>query len=475
MALTQTHRRRLRAPFASREARLLAGLVVLAATLRFATLDVQSLDGDEAYTAEIAARSLGGALGQIPDTESTPPLYYLLAWLWTKVAGSGEAGLRSLSALAGTVAVPAVYAIGAALRSRRAGLAAAAFAAVSPLLVWYSQEARAYMLFMLLATVAFWTFVRALREPRWLVWWALASAAALATHYFAAVTVVPMAVWLLVRAPRRQAAAAVAAVGAVGLALTPLALHQSEHVSRPWADVLSSSDGLLATSQSFLVGIVWTWLIHRPGVIALALVSLGLLVLLWRRGDARDHRAAALPAAIAAVALLVPFVSSLAGPKYFTPGNELAVWPLLAVILAVGATARRAGRVGLGLAAAACVLMLAITIAGPLDDDLQRDDWRDVVGTLNDTPATRAIDVLNREDTRVVRYYLDRETPPRPTREIVVLGRPTGPIETYFVLPLPGMRGIGFEQERKLAYARYEAPDPVTVPGHVNAVYQSRP
>ena len=41
---------------------------------------------------------LGTVLGQ----ETTPPLYFMLAWGWAKVFGFGEEGLRSLSALAGT-------------------------------------------------------------------------------------------------------------------------------------------------------------------------------------------------------------------------------------------------------------------------------------------------------------------------------------------------------------------------------------
>ena len=470
-AATETRPEPRGGPFASRTARLLAGLVVLAATLRFATLGVHSLDSDEGFTAQIASKSLGGALSQVPDTESTPPLYYALVWLWSKLFGSSEAGLRSLSALAGTLAVPVVYLIGAELRSRAAGLAAAALVSASPLLVWYSQEARAYMLFMLLAALSFYAFVRALREPRWLAWWAIVSAAALATHYFAAVTVVPEAIWLLARAPRRKAALAVGSVGLAGLALLPLALHQNEHVSRPWADTLSASDGLLATLQSFLVGIVWTWLIHRPGVIVLGLIALALAALVWLRGDARDRRAAALPAAVAGVALAAPFVTSLLGPKYFTPGNELGVWPLLAVVLGIGATARRAGTLGPALVGAACIVMLAISLASPLDEDLQRENWRDLVGALNKTPGSRAITVLNPfQDTRVIRYYLDREAEPRPTNEITVIGRPPGRADEYFVPPQPGMTPREFAQERKLAYARYGSQ--AAIPPPEGALYQ---
>ena len=295
MAVTVRAPVRARGLLATREARLVAGVLLLAASVRFAALGVQSLDADEGFTAEMAHKTLGGALAQVPHTESTPPLYYAMVWFSTKLAGTSE-----WSALAGTATVGVVYLIGATLRSARAGLAAAALAAVSPLLVWYSQEARAYMLFLLLAALSFLAFARALRgEPRWLGWWALASAAALATHYFAAVTVLPEAVWLVARAPsRRRAAAAAGAVVAVGLALLPLALDQSEHVWRPWSNTLSVSDGLLATAQSFLVGIPWTWLIHRPGVAVLAAIGATLAVLLWRRGEPDDHRAAAVPLAV---------------------------------------------------------------------------------------------------------------------------------------------------------------------------------
>jgi mannosyltransferase len=426
---------------------LLAGLVLLAAALRFATLGVQSLDSDEGFTAEIARKSLGGALSQVPHTESSPPLYYLLVWVWAKLFGTSAWGLRSFSALAGTLAVPVTYAIGAELRSRRVGLIAAAFVAVSPLLVWYSQEARAYMPFMLLSALAFLYFARG---RVWL--WALASAAALATHYFAAAVVVPMAVALLWRRTPR-ARPAVGAVALVGLALLPLALYQSDHVSRPWAEALSATDGLLATSQSFLVGLTWTWLIHRPGVIVLGLLA---LLMAWR---ARRVREARLPAAIAAVALLVPLASSLVGPKYFTPGNELCVWPLLAVVLAMGATR--------ALAAAACVLMLAITLAGPLDPGLQREDWRNLVGTL--APAPRGIVVLNGfEDTPIVRYYLKRQTAPDPVPEIAVIGRPSEAAYAFTTAPLPGMQAIGTVTKRKLACTRYAGP-PALVPNRAYA------
>lgn len=84
----------------------LVALTVLAGVLRFATLDVQSFWLDESVTVGLVREDLGGMLSAIPDSESTPPLYYVLAWGWAKLFGTGEVGLRSLSALFGTATVP---------------------------------------------------------------------------------------------------------------------------------------------------------------------------------------------------------------------------------------------------------------------------------------------------------------------------------------------------------------------------------
>ena len=114
---------------------LLVGCI-LAAALRFATLGVQSFDYDESFTVSLLHGSLGDALRTIPITESSPPLYYVLAWIWTQAFGLGEIGVRSLSALLGTALVPVAYFIGRRLGSSRAGLIAAAIVAVNPFLVW---------------------------------------------------------------------------------------------------------------------------------------------------------------------------------------------------------------------------------------------------------------------------------------------------------------------------------------------------
>ena len=95
-------------------------------------------------------RGLSGMLSHLSSSESTPPLYYVLVWAWTKVFGAGPIGFRSLSALAGTLTIPVMYAAGREI-SPRVGLWAAALAAFNPAMFYYSQEARAYALLILFA------------------------------------------------------------------------------------------------------------------------------------------------------------------------------------------------------------------------------------------------------------------------------------------------------------------------------------
>src|SRR6188472_628806 len=175
-------------------------LTLLGAVLRFPTLDRQSFWLDELVTASLLDRGLGDVVREIPRTEATPYLYYVVAWLWNSVFGLGEVGLPSLSALAGTATIPVAYGAGVVLVSRRAGIVAAALVATSPFLVWYSQEARSYALLTLLGAGTVLAFALSLRGGRWsLAAWAVLSALAVATHYYAVFLVAAEALWLLVR------------------------------------------------------------------------------------------------------------------------------------------------------------------------------------------------------------------------------------------------------------------------------------
>src|SRR5437764_4777334 len=164
---------------------LLAAATTFAAALRLVAIDAKGFWGDEISTVFLLHRRYGDMLDHVARLESTPPLYYSLAWLWAKLFGAGAVAIRSLPALLGVATVPVTYLAARQLVSRRTAVIAAALIAVNPLLVWYSQEARSYALLVFLSALGLWCFARATRDSSTgrLAAWALVSSAALATHY----------------------------------------------------------------------------------------------------------------------------------------------------------------------------------------------------------------------------------------------------------------------------------------------------
>lgn len=361
--------------------RYLAGLAMIlagAAALRFATLDLQSFWYDEAFTpVHVLRPSLGDTLHGIVRTENSPPVWYLLVWLWSRVAGTGAVALRSVSAAAGLATVAVSWQLGRELGGRRVAAVLAGLIAVNPLFLWYSQEARVYSLFALTASVSLWLFVRADRTPtgRRLACWAVAAAVALATHYFAVFLVVPQAVVLLARRGRAPVVA-VAAVGAAGLALVALVASQGGHGTQ-WIGRWALSSRLDAIPQYFMTGPSGAPLGHAIEL-ALLLPVAGIAVLTRSLGH-EERRPALLMAAIAAFALVAPLALALLGVDYLAPRNLVAAWiPVLAALAVVAATSR----IGLALAAVLAAGWLSVAVAVDVRPRLERGNWREVAHGL---------------------------------------------------------------------------------------------
>lgn len=128
----------------------LAALLLLAALLRFYRIGYQSYWNDEGTSVALASRSLGLIL-QGASQDIHPPLYYVLLHGWMQLFGRGEVAVRALSALLGAMCVGATYTLARRVWGDRTALLAALLAAVSPLQVYYAQEARMYMLAAALA------------------------------------------------------------------------------------------------------------------------------------------------------------------------------------------------------------------------------------------------------------------------------------------------------------------------------------
>ena len=438
-------------------------------------------------------------------SESAPPLYYALAWLWTQLTGTGEVGLRSLSALAGVATVPVAYLLGLELRDRRAGIAAAALVAVNPMLLWYSQEARGYALLVLLTAVATLYFLRALDVPsetgsygcisdgtsarrRDLALWGVFSALALATHYFAIFPLALEALWLLRRRGRRALAGLWIPVVA-GLALTPLLVHQMTLGHAEWIGDRSLGHRLLETGATFAVGETGD-IVARPENVLPAVVpllaALAALALLAARGNRRERRGGATMLALAAVTVGAPLLLALLDPSkdYVLARNLLPALVPLLVAVALGVTLRgsgapfarigikrRTGRIGTVLGFVLVAYSLGFSLFVSVSPAWQRPDWRAVAERIGEPRAPRAI-VLWTLGAAPLRWYLSTGSfQVRPTEEHAwsiheadfVSDGPAPPVPPRLLGP--GFRQVSYGSAGAGLYVRrYALPGPDLAP-----------
>jgi mannosyltransferase len=456
---------------------IVAGLTLLAALLRFATLGVQSFHHDEIVTASRVLRDgFWHAMDAVGFSESAPPLYYALAWFWTQVTGTGEFGLRSLSAVAGVATVPVAYLVGLELRGRRAGLIAAALVAVNPMLLWYSQEARAYALLTLLCAVSLLYCVRALERGRRrdFTLWGLASGLALATHYFAIFPIAVEALWLL-RRRGRASFPGLGIAGLFGLALAPLVIHQMSYGHAEWIGNFTLGHRLWETAATFLTGET-SDIIARPERPALSLLPLalvgGALTLLVFRARREERLAAAIPLSVALAAIGIPVLLALAAPDkdYVLARNMMPALVPLLVALAVALTLPAARRLGSILAAALIVYSLGFCVWASFSPGLQRPDWSVVAARLGEPEAPRATVTWTLGEASL-RYYLStgaiQVTPADGydwlVHEIDFVSDGEAPPPPPHLLG-PAFRESGHEDAGRLFIRRFEVPGPGLVP-----------
>jgi mannosyltransferase len=357
-------------------------LTIVGAALRFGTLNVQSIWLDESATIILVHRGFSGMLSHLSSSESTPPLYYILVWAWTKVFGAGPIGFRSFSALAGTLTIPVMYAAGREI-SVRVGLWAAALALVNPAMYYYSQEARAYVLLILFCAASFVLWQRALKSPdgRRLALWSGMSILALLTHYFAAFLFIPEAVLLARRVGWRRVWAPTGAVALAGIALLPLAISQRADGKTNWIEEASLGSRVGETAKQLLVGL------YGPVEILTAalagLLAAAAVLLLLRGGDQRERCGARDAAIVGVTGLALPLLLALAHViDVFDGRNVIAAWVPVAVLVATGVGVARAPRAGALLGAGLCAVSLAVVVSVNALPAYQRDDWRGVATAL---------------------------------------------------------------------------------------------
>ena len=143
---------------------------MLGGALRFYRLSGRSLWLDEILVWDFSGgTSIGAVVRRLSAVPSLMPLHFVISWIIRRF-GDSEIWLRLFPAVAGTLTVPATFFLARNLFGRRTALIAALLVAVSPFLIWYSQENAAYALLTLLTIVQMQLAYLAVTRSRLIDW-----------------------------------------------------------------------------------------------------------------------------------------------------------------------------------------------------------------------------------------------------------------------------------------------------------------
>lgn len=177
---------------------ILAGSVVTSVALNLYYLFSQSIRLDEAQSIWVSTKSVMEIL-KIDGQDVQTPLYTLLLHFWMQVLGTDIVVARLMSLIFFLLTLPFLFRLLREVINREVALLGVALFALSPFVLWYSQEARTYTLITMLAAANNLFFLRMLktRGRSNNLFYLISSLLGLYSHYFFVFLLLSQAIYVL--------------------------------------------------------------------------------------------------------------------------------------------------------------------------------------------------------------------------------------------------------------------------------------
>ncbi len=356
-------------------------------------------DGPQTLPEVIASQ-----LSEDLEDETNPPGYYIALHLWVRVFGSSEFAVRLLSLMAGVLALAFVYRVGQDIASPEVGLAAAVVLGTCAFYITYMHEARSYAIYSMLVALSLWAYHRliTMRNPTvWLYALLVVGIAGLMyIHYLSSMFLVAAALYHLLLVPKNarwwRVTGAVLIAGLLFIPWLGFALRSFGHVSG------NEARELFALPLPALLGELLTQFGNQNPALVLVL-----LIAAVPMGNRLTWFLLVVTLALTAVAN--EFVGFVSDVHYL-----MAVFPLLALVVAQGVVCFRAGGVLILVVWALAGVWFTLRPQSPLDDWHWSLPWGDVATMVGDPIQIDDKVIFHVPDPdpswihrRSVNYYLD--------------------------------------------------------------------
>ncbi len=131
-----------------------------------------------------------------------PPFYQTFIFFWIRLFGDSEISVRMPSLISGILSIFLVYTLSSTLAGKRTALIATFLLCLSPVHIWYSQEARSYSLTLCLLLVSILSYYK-LKEHGtksiWYVIYCVSLCVAVLSHYFVIVYLMSISMMCLIK------------------------------------------------------------------------------------------------------------------------------------------------------------------------------------------------------------------------------------------------------------------------------------
>lgn len=308
---------------------------------------------DEAGSWWIVKDSYAEAARRAWSWSATSPFYYSVLWLWTRVFGDGELGMRVLSILFSLLTLGLLYRLARRwLDEADAKVAVLVFLAI-PLVGVAVIDIRPYAMGLALVTGSWLGLQRWMERDRWGdgLLFVLCGAGAIWSHYTFVLGLAPL-LWFLPRLGVKRASIALAALA---LLLAPLAVQ--------FLEVLGRRQELSYSSNPSLKSLVR----RTAGHCFRALLAAGVILAASAAADRVLYRLPRLKQSwipLALLALLPPASLWLFGYSGGSPMYQDRYMAAYAVGIAILGGAVFSGLQQRGVRALAVVVLVAVTLAG---------------------------------------------------------------------------------------------------------------